>query len=316
MPSYKIPNLPGARAYKEELADFWEVQSIRNPSISISQTQIARAIAIELDEIDHEGIRSEDDFLQEGGEGYNGLDDTYAELQRRIVFSSSKYPFEFGKYSLKFTENTNLERDVYLFLLLCTRLNMKTQKMHNGVDGTLLFEHLCAHVAKNFFGQSSESFVFGTAVQGSFEGKVKDLISKIGEGVSFQNPNNNQPTKKDDSIDIVVWKEFSDKRIGKLIGFGQCKTGTTTWRDDIHRLKPSDFCDNWFSEQPILSPVPLVFICDTMNEDFNFSTTQRGYLVFNRFRILEHVSDDLNEKIKNDISSWLQGALDLLDIKS
>ena len=316
MANYKIPDLPSSRAYKEETADFWEVQSVSNPSIFVSQIQISKVISMELDEINHDGIDSEDDVVNEGSEIRNGLDDVFAELQRRTQFTANKYPFDFGKYSMKLTAETSLTKDIYLFLLLCTRLNMKTQKVQNGIDGTKVFENLCAHVAKNYFGQSSKSFVFGTAEAGNFESKVSDMIKSIGEGKKFTNPNNNAPTKKDDSIDVVVWKEFSDKRVGKLIGFGQCKTGTTTWRDDIHRLKPKDFCGNWFNEQPVFDPIPLVFICDTMNEDFNFPTSQKGYLVFNRFRILEYVDDSLAENIKQDISNWLNGALGVLSIRN
>ena len=316
MPDYKIPNLPGARAFKEETADFWEIQSICNPDLFISQTQISKIISMELDEIRHEGIDSEDDILNEGDENRTGLEDVFIELQRRTKYTCNKYPFNFGKYSMKIIEQPSLIKNVYLFLLLCTRLNMKTQKVHNGIDGTLLFERLCAHVAKNYFGKSSQSLVFGTAGEGSFEKKVRDLIKKIGEGQAFRNPNKNKPTKRDDSLDIVVWKEFSDKRVGKLIGFGQCKTGTTTWKDDIHRLKPIDFCGSWFDEQPILYPIPLVFICDTMNEDLNFYNVQKGYLIFNRFRILEYANEKISEDVKQDLSSWLDGALGLLKIRN
>lgn len=316
MANYKIPNLPSSRAYKEETADFWEVQTICNPNISVSQRQISKIISMELDEINHDGIDSEDDVVNEGNENRNGLDDVFAELQRRIHFTNNRYPFSFGKYSMKLSEESGLSKNVYLFLLLCTRLNMKTQKVHNNIDGTQVFEYLCAHVAEQFFGHSAESYVFGTAEAGNFESKVKDLISNIGEGKNFVNPNNNIPTKRDDSVDVVVWKEFSDKRAGKLIGFGQCKTGTTSWRGGIHRLKPKDFCGNWFSEQPVLDPLPIVFISDTMNEDFNFISSQKGYLVFNRFRILEYLDDSLADDIQRDISTWVTGALDTLSIRN
>ena len=316
MSGYKIGNMPGARAYKEELADFWEVQSIRNPNTFVSSIQISKAISMELDELQHNGLLSEDDILNEGNESYGGLDDVFIELQRRVEFSNQRYPFTFSKYSLQFNEETGLLKNVYLFLLLCTRLNMTKQKIFNDIDGTHLFEHLCAHVAKNFFGLSAQSFVFGTAQSGGFEEKVSDLIKQVGIGEAFSNPNYNAPTKKDDSIDIVVWKEFSDKREGKLIGFGQCKTGTTSWRDDIRQLNPSNFCKSWFNRHPVIDPIPLVFICDTMNEDRNFYTDQQGYLVFNRFRIIEYVDESLDESIKADISSWLEGATQTLEIRN
>ena len=304
--TYKIPNLPSPKAYKEELADFWEIQALRNPGRYISSADITRIIAIGLDEIKHEGIESEDDKLAAD------LVDVFFELQRRHDFSSGKHPFSFKIYSLKLNEEGSLFKNIYLFLLLCTRFNMTQSKVHNGIDGTLLFEELSAVVASNYFGETSNSYVFGTANPGNFKSKVDDLITKIGEGKTFKNPNNNQPTQKDDGVDIVAWKEFADKHIGKLIAFGQCKTGTS-WQDDIRKLIPNNFCDNWFLESPILNPLPLIFICDTLNEELNFHTSQKGYLVFNRFRILEHI-ENLNGGLQAKIQSWLDGAMSTISI--
>ncbi|MEL7221422.1 MAG: hypothetical protein AAGJ93_08900, partial [Bacteroidota bacterium] len=186
---------------------------------------------------------------------------------------------------------------------------MNKDKVQGKVDGTELFEHICAHAIKNYVGNKAESFVFGTGEQGGFKSKVIDLIQKMGEGAGFANPNTNPPTKNDDGIDVVVWKEFSDNKPGKLIGFGQCKTGTT-WRDKIHKLKPGDFCTNWFKESPLLLPVPIVFLTDTLNEDFNFISDQRGFLVFNRFRIIEYSVDHLPEDILSDIKKWVNAAIE------
>jgi len=306
---YKIPSLPSAKAYKEETADFWEIQAVRNPGNYVSQVEISKIIANELDEINHEGIESEGDLLDDS------LDDVFIEMQNRIKFTNDDYPFSFKIYSIKFSEEESLKRNVYLFLLLSTRLNMNTQKLQNNIDGTLLFEKLCANVAFNFFGDNSISYVFGTADPGNFETKVRKMIKNIGEGETFKNPNKNSPTKKDDSVDIVVWKEFSDKRIGKLIGFGQCKTGTS-WKNEIHRLKPNEFCNNWFHLQPILNPIPIIFICDTLNEDLNFYTSQKGFLVFNRFRILEFVDNNLKKEVLEELNQWIKGALKTIDIQA
>lgn len=306
--AYKIPNLPSVKAYKEEMADFWEIQAIRNPSVSVSNLQISKGLGKELDEINHNGIESEDDLLD------NTLEDVLIELQKRQKYTANKYPFNFGKFSLRFIGDKKFNEIVYLFLLLCTRFNMKTNKIQNDIDGTLLFEKLCAFVAKKFFGKNSESFVFGTAEPGNFEAKVNDMISRIGEGDSFKNPNNNPPTKNDDSVDVVVWKEFADKRIGKLIAFGQCKTGTSSWRDDKFQLDPQRFCSRWFHQEPVHIPIRILFICDTMLENSNFYTDQQGFLVFNRFRILEYVDDTLDVEIINDILSWVEGALITIDI--
>ena len=306
--SYKIPNVPSPKAYKEELADFWEIQALCSPGQYVSSSRIAKSIAVGSDEIGYEGIESEDDELD------SRLDEVFLELQRRQGFSSGKYPFSFKKYSMKLNEEASLNKTVYLFLLLCTRFNMKTSKVHNEIDGTLLFEELCTDVIPNYFGKTSKSYLFGTASSDQFEkrkvfeGKVNKIITKIGEGNIFRNLNSNTPSKNDDAVDVVVWKDFADNRIGKLIAFGQCKTGTT-WQKEIHRLKPDDFCDKWFQESPVFDPLPLIFICDTLNEDFNFYTSQKGFLLFNRFRILEQTEDNLNSEIQTKIQSWLDGAM-------
>lgn len=305
--TYKIPYSPSPKAYKEEIADFWEIQAVRRPGQYVSKTNISRTLSVGLDEFKHEGIESEDDDLT------SDLDGVLFELSRRRDFSSGKYPFSFTKYSLKLCEENTLYKDVYLYLLLCTRFNMRDSKVHNDIDGTLLFEKLCGEVAANYFGETSKSYVFGTANPGNFEEKIDNLIEKIGEGHAFKNPNNNAPTKNDDAVDVVAWRDFADERIGKLIAFGQCKTGTS-WQDDIKKLNPKTFCDNWFSEQPILTPIPLVFISDTLCEQFNFSTVQRGRLVFNRFRILEYIEDDLSPDIHHKIKSWLDGAISTIEV--
>lgn len=304
---YKIPNLPSAKAYLEEKADFWEVQSLVNPDMFIAEMNVARAISRGLDEIRHEGIESEDDDLDAN------LADVFRELTERQKSCIGRYPFDFGKTSIRIKEEDSVHKDIYIYLLLCTRFSMDkaANKVHNDVDGTLVFERLCAIVAKEYFGRNADSYVFGTATEGNFESKVKELISKIGEGDGYKNPNNNYLTKNDDGIDVVVWKPFEDDRIGKLIGFGQCKTGTS-WQDEIKKLNPDHFCENWLKEKPVFPPIPVVFICDTLNYERNFVTDQRGKLVFNRFRIMEFLPEEIDQNLVTDIKKWLSGAMKML----
>ena len=296
--------MPSPKAYLVEIADFWEVQAIRNPGQYISVRNISRAIANGSDELEHDGIESEDDILD------SKLEDVLRVFERRAKFAAGKYPFSCKDYSIILSEEEGVSKDVYLFLLLCTRFDMKKQKVQGGVDATQIFEELCACVAGAYFGESAKSYVFGTAHSNKFEDKVNELIKCIGEGGGFKNPNDNPPTKNDDSIDVVAWKDFADERRGKLIAFGQCKTGTS-WHDDIQRLKPIDFCDNWFSESPIVAPLPLVFIADTLDEQMNFDTVQKGYLFFNRFRIVEMLPDALDASLYEKIRVWLQNAIKL-----
>ena len=304
--AYKIPGHPSIRAYTEEIADFWEIQAILNPSQHISNLQISKILSIGLDEHKLDGIESEDDDVE------LELQEVFYELEQRRGFTAHNYPFKFKLSSIQLDDEDSFKKDIYLYLLLCTRFNMQKNKVQNGIDGTLLFEELCVIVASNYLRVDLDhSYIFGTANSGNFEDKVRTLIKKIGEGQTFKNPNNNSPTAKDGGVDIVTWKDFADNRPSKLIAFGQCKTGTS-WRDEIHKLKPRDFCDNWLYESPVHSPIPLVFITDTLNADFNDITSIRGFLVFNRFRIVEYLQSNVSEEIKLKVRNWLQGALETL----
>jgi len=305
--SYKYSEIPSPKAKKEEVADFWEIEAIQNPDLFISQININKALSIGDDEIDNDGIESPEDEID------NKLEIAFQEITSRPNFTNNKYPFVLKKYSIKLKEEESTLKKIYQYLLLCTRFNMTEQKVQNGIDGTLLFEELCAYVATKYFGSKSESFVFGTAVGGGFEDKVKDLINKTGEGTGFKNPNSNPPTAKDFSIDVVSFINFADRRIGKLIAFGQCKTGTS-WKNEIKRLKPEDFCKMWLIDHPVSTPLPLVFLTDTMHEDSNFYETQLGYIVFNRFRIIEYIEDDIPDVIVEKIKTWLEGAFKVLEI--
>ena len=306
--SYKIPGIPSPKAYKEETADFWELQAIRYPDMPISQRHISKEIAIALDERKHDGIESDDDDLDQS------FDDILTELTNRRKASAKKYPFEIGKYSIRLKSEDAIYKDLYIFLLLSTRLNMTKDKNQNGVDATLLFEEICAIAVKNYLGHNTQSFVFGTAADASFQDKVKDMIAKIGEGGYFNPPYNIDPTqKKDDGVDVVAYKNFADGKMGKLIAFGQCKTGTSSWKDGKFKLRPSDFCINWFASPVVYTPLRLLFICDTMNEGNTFFDDQQGFIVFNRFRIMEYLPESLDNSIIIRVKKWLQGALQKID---
>ena len=124
-------------------------------------------------------------------------------------------------------EEAGARHAIYKYLLLATRLNMKDDRRHAGCDGAHLFEELAAESARCYLGDRSESLVFGTAAgTAGFSGKVDDLCARLGEGGGFRNPDDVAPTERDGKLDVVAWKSFSDRRPGKLIAFGQCKTGT------------------------------------------------------------------------------------------
>ncbi|WP_116109351.1 hypothetical protein [Lewinella sp. IMCC34191] len=305
MAAYKYGTIPSEKAQKEDTADFWEIQALREFGIPVSEIDILKVVAKEFDELNNDGIESQEDFYSDR------LNDVFSHLSDRVKYSYNNYPFRFNRSSIEIDQIESSSDYLYVFLLLATRLNMGNDRVHGGVDGTLLFEFICSHAIKQFFGDNAQSFLFGTGAPGNFAAKVTELIHELGEGGAFKNANINPPTKNDDGIDVVVWKDFADNKEGKLIGFGQCKTGTT-WRDKIHKLKPADFCMNWFKHSPVVQPIAIVFLTDTLYEDQNFITDQRGFLVFNRFRVMEYSITNLPEEVFNDIKSWVDAVIQII----
>lgn len=304
--SYKIPGIPSAKAYTEELADFWEIMVLKNLDNPVSARVIQQELSFELDELNHDGIESEDDIV------IMRIQDVMNEIINRKSATCYKYPFDFdGTRLFCNTQVSNKVKDIYLFCLLATRINMRDRKIQNSIDGTKIFEGLSEIIGKNFWGNNSQSMIFGTASEGGFEDKVNGAIRLIGEGHSFINRNSSFVTKNDDGIDIVLVKEFADNRRGKLVGLGQCKTGTD-WQNTVKGEKIRNFCSNWFRDMPVLEPIPMAFITDTLYRESNDYTNLKGLLVINRFRLMEYLPEEIDNELYDQIQSWVEGALEFI----
>ena len=95
--------------------------------------------------------------------------------------------------------------------------------------------------------------VFGTSAGLSdFREKADRLCQRLREGEGFLNRDRAEPTQRDGQLDVVVWKPFADGDPGKLIAFGQCKTGTDH-KDTVTQLQPDSFCRKWLHSSPVLT---------------------------------------------------------------
>ena len=255
------------------------------------------------------------------------VSEAFRELAERIEHlgpAASLYPFELLGDEVR-VRSSPRHRDqdwLYLFLLFATALNMRDQRKHAGLDGAEVFEKLSAEVALRYFGGPQDSrvrgMVFGTARirwpddedadadVGSFRAAVNDLCDHLGEGRFFRPKNNKQVRARDDKLDVVVWREFSDKRAGKLIAFGQCKTGTH-WGAELPRLNPRSFCDRWFDTPPAVQPVKLFFLSDRVSGDLTHDAYEAGVL-FDRCRILDY-AHELPQALLRDCARWTKAAL-------
>ena len=301
---FKVPNtLPTKSASVEEFTDFIEWECIKNGQVAVRD--VLKPILFINDEIDFDGIEDEGDIL------LNKMDDVLMEMDRRMKASNKKYPFiaKNKGYTIE-VKNMGINYWIYSYLLFSTRLDMNKNKVFLNIDGTKILENLSSLIAKQYFGQRAESLVFGTAADMVLFGdRVNFICKRTGEGHSFLNRNNNRPRAQDDKLDIVVWKNFSDGHRSKMIGFGQCKTGTS-WDDQATiELQPIDFCEKWMRDTPIHSPLKMFFSSQYFPLDL-YSKAKNAGIVFDRFRILDYMPTNIPKLLLNEIVTWAQEAIE------
>ena len=302
---FKLPGTPSSRASAHELADYAEWVCWRDNGTS--KTALLQDLG-RLDENEYTGGVLEEE------ETPKFLEEAFVEIEGRRIACRDGYPFALGV-----TGNTLLMEErhedhkhiIYKYMLLATRLNMTRNRRHADLDGTLLFEELAAEAAKSYFGARTEKMIFGTSVQSSsFPAKINALCIRMQEGDGFVNRDEIQPHEQDGGLDVVVWKPFADKMPGKLIAFGQCKTGTH-YRHTLTYLQPDSFCGNWLSTPPTIPPVRMFFVTEALPR-YNWNRTARkAGLLFDRCRIVDYL-DDVSEETLTKVAAWTTTAASLL----
>lgn len=296
--SYKLGHLPSPRATLSENADFLEVQCLLSAEGTYSIVEAAHAMGIADDE-DYDHIERELPFY-----------DVLSIIDERQKSANGNYPFLTDGYSVYLDpECPQLAKDVYVYLLLATRHNMSAKRIMNGIDGTLLFEHLCASVLKNYFGEKASCFVFGTGDEerANFEEKIKNLIVQLKEPkYSFRRPEGDTGHQKDDKVDLVAHIPFMDKRMGQFIAFAQCKTGDS-WRTSIGLLDPRNFSSNYFTPILNFTPITVNMVSESFSDDWE--RLARNVVFFDRCRIMRFLPEVISINLKNKICSWSQSVI-------
>ena len=294
---FKLPALPSARADVHELADFAELLAWQNDSVSARE--ILAYLGRTGDNEYNEGVDDEDDI------NADALDDVMIEIDRRGRSCVGGYPFALELKGTVLRHDSSDDSDravVYRYLLLSTRLNMMTDKVQVGIDGTGLLEEISAAVLRCYLGYDrAQSAVFGTANGGTFRDKIDALCGALGEGGSFEALDPGPVNANDDRLDSVAWIPFSDMRAGKLIIFCQCKTGSS-WKDHTTQLQPDVFIKRWMKHRTFLV-VPVRAFCvseATCPTKWGGLVSYAG-LLFDRLRLvdfLDRIDPDLLERLR------------------
>lgn len=302
---FKWPGKPAPEAFEHEvheMADFVELQTWQRSGMSMMD--LIRFLEQNADP-DYSTSVPED--TEEG----QWTENIYTEIERRKEGCGTEgYPFEIKRngHRVEILQGIRNHRYIiYKYLLLATRLNMRDNKTHKGIDGTKLFEELAAEIAREYFGPRAESFVFGTAAGGAnFQKKIDYLCTKLNEGSSIKAPDRYRPNIKDGKLDIVVWTSFTDDLPGKFIGFGQCKTGTN-YKNYLNELQPDSFCRKWLQPGPVFIPIRLFFVSEALPRNGWYDMAIDAGLLFDRCRILDF-SQTINKDLLEKIKLWTEAA--------
>lgn len=206
--------------------------------------------------------------------------DTMFELNRRVVAAGDNYPFTFSGTLLK-SKGDWKAYTPYIFCLLLSYCD-DTMKKIKGIRHEVMFEHLCCLAAKRYLGGDVIRFGFprDTLPKG-FLDAITRVCGLVGEWSCAEVGRTLR--RKDGGLDIVAWKHFPDRQVGKLILFGHCASGGD-WEGKINELQPSDFCSLWLNNErsPI---VKTFFIPHRLSPDVFENRAVSAKLFFDRCRI-------------------------------
>ena len=295
---FKLPDPPSSQADVHELSDFVELVSWDRGSAS------KREILAHLGQVDDNennvGCDDDDD------ENSDVLDEVMNEIERRESACGSGYPFRLdleGTVLRHDPENHAQKSILYRYLLLSTRLNMKTKRIHAKIDGSLLLEEVAAHALGNYLGGTrARSIVFGTAVAGGIKKKVTALCRELREGGGFQSLDDHKVQANDGKLDTVSWVPFSDLCPGQLIIFGQCKTGSN-WEGLMTQLRPDSFIKKWMSGDILVAPIRAFCISEAVDRSKWKGTCVDAGLVLDRCRLVDF-SDHLPLDLLDRVNRW------------
>ena len=233
-------------------------------------------------------------------------DNSMRELSQRVEATGNSYPFTFSGTLLRLKGDWRLFTP-YVFCLLLSYCDDNEKKIR-GLRHEVMFEHLSCLAAKHYIGGDVLRFGFPRdSLPSGFLDALTQVCGTVGEWSCPRVARTLR--KKDGDLDLVAWKRFPDRQIGKLILFGHCASGEN-WDEKINELQPSDFCTRWLGgdRSPI---VKSFFIPRRLSPELFEDRAISAKLFFDRCRIAYWVSNDDFGKLTGQASvEWCERLLE------
>lgn len=231
--------------------------------------------------------------------------DTFDELELRLKAAGEAYPFDLNYHGVLWLKSGWEYFPAYTFCLCLSYFDLsETNKAPK------LFEQISCLAAKGYL--QGQSIGFGSPrveLSRSFSEAVTELCNLIGEGGGYRS----QPSRdrKDDTLDLVAWKDFADKQSSKMLLFGQCAAGRN-WKRKLGELQVGAFCEQWMQFMPIHSPIRSFFVPHRIKRDEWELLARKVGVLFDRCRIASlahHEKVDFSPYVEWIKSSLTQATL-------
>lgn len=241
----------------------------------------------------------------------NGVDDYEPEHHAQEIFDAlaarsrtldDAYPFSFDGYTLRARAQA-ANGSSYLFCLGLSLLKPENVKPHiRNVE----FETLVMRAAQKYFGGQAVRIgaPWKTAAVPNYLTLLKsvsDLIPELGSPTRTKAPHGG-----DGGWDVVIVKNFGDRKFPRLVALGNCATGRTDWRKKGAETLPTYFW-SFFSHAHRSVCITFLAAPFVMDENDRLRKSDSTTLTFDRLRICEHAIE-----VNQQSQDWLEANKDHL----
>ncbi|MYF13266.1 MAG: hypothetical protein F4228_01005 [Acidobacteria bacterium] len=212
-------------------------------------------------------------------------------------------------------------RSFYLFCLLISAL--RDSRIEDHPDRGLIkqaerdFEQVATTAGAGTLGGDAIAFGWPRGSRTSFRAALDEVESKLGWTPLHENPLWSTGQEKDAGIDVIAWRDFLDRRPGRVLLLGQAASGRG-WEQK--GAEPSVFL-NWFTQFRPKNYVPALFTPFPQHHDcggrtdHNFEDVARAEawkreqslgLVVDRLRLVEMAAAHLARSQSEDTPPTVQ----------
>jgi hypothetical protein len=218
------------------------------------------------------------------------------EIQTRASILGDKYPYECDGYKVE-VRSPDTVNFTYVF---CLGLSLLPDIFIENDQRARQFETVAMRAAVGFFGgqglrigapwQTAEIATYDVLLD-----QVVDMIPDLGERVRDVAPGGG-----DGGWDVLVVKDFADKRFPRLVALGNCATGRSDWKRKGKETEPGYFWE-FFAHGHRSAFLTFFAVPFVMDDDARKRKLCSTGITFDRFRICEHAPHSAQ-----DVADWVE----------